>query len=294
MTDHPMAAVCRALKVSRATGYLRPRQRVGHFYRRAEDHEVLLEILAVTRSRASYGYRRTLTLVNRDRRARGESPYNRKRVRRVMRINDLMLPGKKRSRIDRPHTGQVSMPASNQRWCSDGFNIRCWNGDLVRVAFALDCHDREALAHVAVARDLNGHDIRLLLDRSIWGRFGERTLKTPIEIQWLSDNGGPYVSFETVLYARDLGFRPITTPAYSPQSNGMAEAFVNTIKRDYVSQADLSDADTVITQVPFWIADYNHFAPHSALGHLSPIEFRARQYGETITNPESESSNLCV
>jgi len=172
------------------------------------------------------------------------------------------------------------MPSSNQRWCSDGFNIKCWNGETVRVAFALDCHDREAIEHVAAARDLNGHDIRLLLDRALWSRFGERTLNSPIQIQWLSDNGGPYVSTETVLYAQTLGFNPITTPAYSPESNGMAEAFVNTIKRDYVGGADLSDADTVIRQLPDWIQDYNRIAPHSALGFLSPKDFRAQQYSE--------------
>jgi hypothetical protein len=113
----------------------------------------------VTKTRASYGYRRTHRLVNREREASGETPYNRKRIRRVMRIAGLMLPGKKRHRFDRPHTGKVEMPISNQRWCSDGFNIPCWNGDVVRVAFALDCHDREALGHVARARDLSrrGH-----------------------------------------------------------------------------------------------------------------------------------------
>jgi putative transposase len=77
------------------------------------------------------------------------------------------------------------MPGSNQRWCSDGFNIKCWNGETVRVAFALDCHDREAIEQVAATRDLNGHDIRLLLDWALWSRFGERTLKSPVEIQTL-------------------------------------------------------------------------------------------------------------
>ncbi len=43
---------------------------------------------------------------------------------------------------------------------------------------------------------------------------------------------------------------PLTTPAYSPESNGMAEAFVNTIKHDYAQVADLSDAETVIRQLP--------------------------------------------
>jgi len=109
----------------------------------------------------------------------------------------------------------------------------------------------------------------------LWSRFGERTLTAPVEIQWLSDNGGPYISTDTVLYARTLGFRPVMTPAYSPESNGMAEAFVNTIKRDYVPGADLSNAETVIRQLPAWIDDYNRLAPHSSLGMLSPMEFRA-------------------
>jgi putative transposase len=151
---------------------------------------------------------------------------------------------------------------------------------VVRVAFALDCHDREALGHVARARDLRGEDVRLLLDEALWSRFGERTLTAPVEIQWLSDNGGPYTSTQTVLYARTLGFRPVTTPAYSPESNGMAEAFVNTIKRDYAQVADLSGAETVIRQLPGWIDDYNRIAPHSSLGMLSPIEFR-------VLNPQT-------
>jgi hypothetical protein len=28
---------------------------------------------------------------------------------------------------------------------------------------------------------------------------------------------------------------PITTPAYSPESNGLAEAFIGAFKRDYVA-----------------------------------------------------------
>jgi len=41
VTGRPMAAVCRTLKVARSTAYLRARPRLGRFYRRAQDTEVL-------------------------------------------------------------------------------------------------------------------------------------------------------------------------------------------------------------------------------------------------------------
>jgi len=44
--------------------------------------------------------------------------------------------------------------------------VACWNGELVQLGFALDCHDREVLAHVAAARDLVGTDIQQLMQRA--------------------------------------------------------------------------------------------------------------------------------
>jgi len=38
-------------------------------------------------------------------------------------------------------------------------------------------------------RPLLGADIRTLMDRMLWARFWEATLKAPPAIQWLSDNG---------------------------------------------------------------------------------------------------------
>ena len=64
--------------------------------------------------------------------------------------------------------------------------------------------------------------------------------------------------------------------AYSPESNGMAEALVKTIKRDYVYANDCVDPETVLKMLPDWIKDYNENAPHSALGMLSPMEYRKK------------------
>src|SRR4030095_985196 len=92
---------------------------------------------------------------------------------------------------------------------------------------------------------------------------------------WLSDNGSCYVAGDTRSFARDIGLEPRTTPLESPQSNGMAEAFVRTIKRDYVRVSPRPDAETVMRQLPAWIAHYNEVHPHKALGYRSPREFIA-------------------
>jgi putative transposase len=266
-----MSAICSVLGIARRTAYYVVRARPGGRYHRAGDETIVQQIRAVTNSRATYGYRRVWAMVNRTFRA----GYNRKRIRRVMQLHGLMLAPRVHRRHGRPHVGQIQQPASNQRWCSDVFLIPCWSGEVISVAFGIDCHDREVSAFVASPRPLAGADIRTLMDRMLWARFGEATLKAPHAVQWLSDNGPQYTATATVLYAHELGLVPITTPAYSPESNGLAEAFVGTFKRDYVNGAELRDAETVLAQLGGWIDDYNTQAPHSALGMRSPAEYRA-------------------
>jgi putative transposase len=111
--------------------------------------------------------------------------------------------------------------------------------------------------------------------RAVAHRFGGT--RPPEPIQWLSDNGSIYTALATEWEAERINLQPITTPAYSPQSNGMSEAFVHTLKRDYVDGADCASAAAVLNQLPDWIEDYNELAPHSALSYCSPRQYRREQ-----------------
>ncbi len=73
---------------------------------------------------------------------------------------------------------------------------------------------------------------------------------------------------------RGLGQKLCFTPVKSPQSNGLAEAFVYTFKRDYVQISPLPDAQTVLKLIGNWIEDYNENHPHPGLKWRSPREFR--------------------
>ena len=104
---------------------------------------------------------------------------------------------------------------------------------------------------------------------AVENRFGQVN-RLPETIEWLSDNGSGYIAAETKKLAREMGLEPRTTPVRSPQSNGMAEAFVRTIKRDYARTSPLPDARSVIELLSAWFEHYNTVHPHKALGYRSP------------------------
>ena len=79
----------------------------------------------------------------------GFQPTNHKRIYRVMKVHGLLLQRHAGGVDERRHDGRIAVDRSNLRWCSDGFELTCDNGEKVRVAFALDCCDREAISATA-------------------------------------------------------------------------------------------------------------------------------------------------
>lgn len=125
--------------------------------------------------------------------------------------------------------------------------------------------------------------------QGIEARFAASQAPHPIE--HLSDNGSPYTAKDTRDFAAALNLRPCFTPVRSPESNGLAEAFVETFKRDYVRVNPLPDANTALRQIAGWIADYNDgpsslsapdAIPQGVHPSSGPI---AGVFGETGGNP---------
>ena len=100
------------------------------------------------------------------------------------------------------------------------------------------------------------------------------TLRASAPIEWLTDNGSPYTAKETRDFAAALNLVACFTPVQSPESNGIAESFVKTFKRDYARVNAKPDAASVLRQLDSWFEHYNSVHPHKALGYCSPREFR--------------------
>ncbi|EFH7727977.1 IS3 family transposase, partial [Escherichia coli] len=264
-----VSLVSRCLRVSRAQLHVILRRtddwKDGRRSRHSDNTDVLLRIHHVIGELPTYGYRRVWALLRRQAELDGMPAINAKRVYRIMRQNALLLERKTAvPPSKRAHTGKVAVKESNQRWCSDGFEFRCDNGEKLRVTFALDCCDREALHWAVTTGGFDSETVQDVMLGAVERRFGNELPASPVE--WLTDNGSCYRANETRQFARMLGLEPKNTAVRSPESNGIAESFVKTIKRDYISIMPKPDGLTAAKNLAEAFEHYNEWHPHSALG----------------------------
>ncbi|MGD7064396.1 IS3 family transposase [Escherichia coli] len=286
-----VSLVSRCLRVSRAQLHVILRRtddwKDGRRSRHTDDTDVLLRIHHVIGELPTYGYRRVWALLRRQAELDGMPAINAKRVYRIMRQNALLLERKTAvPPSKRAHTGKVAVKESNQRWCSDGFEFRCDNGEKLGVTFALDCCDREALHWAVTTGGFDSETVQDVMLGAVERRFGSELPTSPVE--WLTDNGSCYRANETRQFARMLGLEPKNTAVRSPESNGIAESFVKTIKRDYISIMPKPDGLTAAKNLAEAFEHYNEWHPHSALGYRSPREYLRQRASNGL------SDNRCL
>ncbi|EMZ6495417.1 TPA: IS3 family transposase [Escherichia coli] len=286
-----VSLVSRCLRVSRTQLHVILRRtddwKDGRRSRHSDDTDVLLRIHHVIGELPTYGYRRVWALLRRQAELDGMPAINAKRVYRIMRQNALLLERKTAvPPSKRAHTGKVAVKESNQRWCSDGFEFRCDNGEKLRVTFALDCCDREALHWAVTTGGFDSETVQDVMLGAVERRFGSELPTSPVE--WLTDNGSCYRANETRQFARMLGLEPKNTAVRSPESNGIAESFVKTIKRDYISIMPKPDGLTAAKNLAEAFEHYNEWHPHSALGYRSPREYLRQRASNGL------SDNRCL
>ena len=107
-----------------------------------------------------------------------------------MKVYGLLLQRHSGKADEYRHDGRVAVDTRNTRSCSDGFEIGCDNGVKVRVAFSLDCCDREAMGFVATTAGVSDEDVRDLMTATVEHRFGRvnrlpATIKCPSRCPFL-------------------------------------------------------------------------------------------------------------
>lgn len=259
----------RVLGISKSTVYYKkkPYPTRKPTPRKFLEQEAKASILAITGKKATYGTPRVKAILKRD--------YNislsKYMVHRFMKEEGLLITRNRTRGSSRPHTGRIAVNESNTRWASDITSIKCWNGQKLRFTYVLDCCDRSIIAWKA-GFHMQACDIEIMLQEAIFNRF-EDNLPEKETLQFLHDNGPEYIEKKLRKSIKQWQIEDCNTPTYSPQSNGMCEAFNGTFKRDYVYESCLDNPASVHDQIQIWVDEYNQFAPHSALNMKTPNEF---------------------
>ena len=137
----------------------------------------------------------------------------------------------------------------------------------------VDTFTRESLA-IEVDTSIGGERLARVLDRVI----GERGAQ-PVEI--VMDNGPEMTSRALDQWAYERGVRLRFIAPGKPVQNCYIESFNGRLRDECLNQhwfRNLGDARQIVEE---WRLDYNRSRPHSALGGLTPEEYRIG-----ITRPE--------
>lgn len=259
----------KALGVSKSSVYYKPRsypQRTSP-ERKKIDNDARLAIIEITKRKATYGSPRVRAILKRD----YGIELTKYMTHRIMKEEGLLITRYRTRGESRSHTGKISVEYPNTRWASDITSIKCWNGQKLRFTYVLDCCDRSIITWKAGLR-MQGSDIELMFQDALFERFGNK-LPELDTLEFLHDNGPEYIEKKLQKTLSEWNIVDCRTPTYSPQSNGMCEAFNGTFKRDYVFENCLESPESVTNQIQKWVDEYNSFAPHSALNMKTPNEF---------------------
>jgi len=265
-TGASVSSVCRLLGVGRSWYYYRRKPRRKTEGCRRPDVEQAIQKVLLERP-ATYGYRRIHGMLGRQ----GIKAVP-KTVLGIMRRRGWLSSARSKTfRPGRLHDGQVSVPEPNTRWASDITSIKAWNGEKGRLAVILDCADRSVLAW-RWGRKMPSEELQEMVREAVFLRFGSEREKAK-GLEFLSDNGPEYACHRLRAVLQGFGIVVCRTPRRSPESNGLAEKFFGTFKRDYVYQGELENLEEIGKKLGDWIRDYNEVAPHSSLKMKAPAQF---------------------
>ncbi len=87
----------------------------------------------------------------------------------------------------------------------------------------------------------------------------------------MTDNGSCYRAKHFAEACRDLGVKHLFTKPYTPQTNGKAERFIQTVLREWAYASSFDTSQQRAEALPLWLHRYNCHRPHASLDRKPPI-----------------------
>jgi putative transposase len=267
------AQACRALGLARSSFYLVSRKRPSTL-------KLQQKIVELSEQHPRYGYRRITALLRR----RGRK-VNVKRVQRVRREAGLQVrkKQKRRRRVGPTHGQRLRAGKPKEVWSWDLIFDQTEQGRTLRILTLIDEYTKQALA-IHAGYSIRAVDAITVLEAAV-ERYG-----APHYLR--SDNGPEFLAKAIQDWLEHTAIQTAYIRPGAPWEQAYIESFHDKLRDECLNREILPTLAEARVILEAWRVEYNHQRPHSALGYLTPEEFRARADQKTTTDCDRASAAL--
>lgn len=268
----------RGLSQRRACTLLRvARSALGYRSRLLErDAEAMAAMRRLSALYPRYGYRRIQVFL-----AREGQLMSADRAYRLWRQAALQVPRRRpRRRIATGRPRPQAPTRANQLWAYDFVFDACANGQQLKCLTVVDEYTRECLA-IDVAGSIRSHRVIEVLAQLMSVRGAPQILR--------SDNGPEFVSRKLLQWVLHNQLDLALIDPGKPWQNGTTESFNGKFRDECLSMEWFRNRLEAKVMIEAWRQHYNAVRPHSSLGNLTPLAFRAQA---RLTTPTGAVPNF--
>lgn len=256
---------CRLAQFTRAAWYRKSTAR--------DQSALALRIRDLAHARPRFGYQRITVMLRRE-----GWLVNRKRVRRLYRLQGLQLRMRVRRRKHMClHRGPAPIATrTHERWSMDFVHDALFDGRVFRMLTVVDQYSRQSpLIEPAFAH--SGCSVSAALDAAV-DRLG-----LPISIT--VDHGTEFTSKALEEWAWRRGVKLDFIRPGKPNENAHIESFNGRLRDECLNVNQFVSMEDAREKIEAWRQDYNDARPHSSLRNLTPSEFA--QHGQPRRREEA-------
>ncbi|MFC1724633.1 IS3 family transposase [candidate division KSB1 bacterium] len=231
------------------------------------DKDALLTewIKSVKEVRSTWGVRRVRAFLKKK---AGFTGLGLKRVRRIMRENNLLCPRVKK-RIHRKKGEKVVAEAPNKLWATDMTSIVLTTLQRVFLIVVMDVFTRRIIGWHLSTR-CRSREWIMALEQACNKEFSKGVRDAGLTLR--SDNGSQPTSKAYVNVLETLNITGEWIGYNCPEQNGHIESLIGTLKQDFIWLDEYETFGQAYNIVERAVDEYNSDHPHSSLFYMSPNE----------------------
>jgi putative transposase len=253
--------VAGGLSVRRACAVVQIHRSTFQYSAHPTDAAALLrQIQELATQHPRYGYRRISVLVNRTQRV------NQKRVRRLWRLHRLQVRRMVRKRTRRARPQRLQAAYVGHIWAYDFVEDALADGTALYILTVMDEFTREGLA-LDVA-------VKTSAERVI-GVLSALVAQHGVPAHLRSDNGAEFVAIAVQSWLAQCGVQTLYIEKGKPWQNGKEERFNGTVRDECLNMHVFTSLAEACVRLGAFRQHYNMERPHSQLGYLTPLAFKA-------------------